>query len=141
MLWRWFFEFALLPTESVLSLCTLHYCTPVLSINFSNVLNTLVLEKWLKSKGSNNSDKNSGKSAALNGVTFKRQKFTRKLFFGHLNVDSVRNKFKALGFPIKYKFEVFLVNDSKLIEVSKKLNSKLHVIGFFDKINRNTEVI
>ena len=45
MLWRSFFEFALLPTESLLSLCTLHYCTPVLSINFSNVLNSLVSEK------------------------------------------------------------------------------------------------
>ena len=39
--------------------------------------------------------------------------FTKNLFFGHLNVNSVRNKFEALEFFIKDKFDVFLVRESK----------------------------
>ena len=73
----------------------------------------------MKLKGSNNSDKNSGKSEAF---TFLRPKFTKNLFFGHLNVNSVKNKFATLKFLIKDKFEflikdkfdVFLVSASKL---------------------------
>ena len=42
------------------------------------------------------------------------RKFTKNLFFGHLNVNSVRNKFEALEFLIKDKFDVFLVSESKL---------------------------
>ena len=33
---------------------------------------------------------------ALNEVTFLRLKFTKNLVFGHLNVNSVMNKFEAL---------------------------------------------
>ena len=91
-----------------------HLGTPILTVNFLNVLNSLDSEHWLKSKGSKNSDKNSGKSEALNEVTFLRRKFTKNLFFGHLNVNSVRNKFEALEFLIKDKFDIFLVGESKL---------------------------
>ena len=91
-----------------------HLGTPILTVNFLNVLNSLDSEQWLKSKGSKNSDKNSGKSEALNEVTFLRRKFTKNLFFGHLNVNSVKNKFEALEFLIKDKFDVFLVSESKL---------------------------
>ena len=51
---------------------------------------------------------------ALNEVTFLRLKFTKNLVFGHLNVNSVMNKFEALEFLIKDKFGVFLVSESKL---------------------------
>ena len=78
-----------------------HLGTTILTVNFLNVSNSLDSVPWLKSKGSNNSDKNSGKSEALNEVTFLRRKFTKNLFFGHLNVNSVRNKFEALEFLIK----------------------------------------
>ena len=91
-----------------------HLCTSILSVNFLSVLNRLDSEQWLKSKGSNNSDKNSGKSEALNEVTFLRRKFTKNLFFGHLNLNSIRNKFEALEFLIKDRFDVFLVSESKL---------------------------
>ena len=43
-----------------------------------------------------------------------RRKFTKSLFFGELNVNSVRNKFEALEFLIKEKFDIFLVSESKL---------------------------
>ena len=42
------------------------------------------------------------------------QKFNKNLFFGHLNVSSVSNKFEALEFLIKDKFDVLLVRESKL---------------------------
>ena len=91
-----------------------HLGTPILTVSFLNVLNSLNSEHWLKSKGSNNSDKNSGKSETLNEVTFFCRKFTKNLFFGHLNGDYVRNKFEPLEFLIKDKFDVFLVSESKL---------------------------
>ena len=47
-----------------------HLGTPILTVNFLNVLNSLDSEQWLKSKGLKNSDKNSGKSEALNKVIF-----------------------------------------------------------------------
>ena len=47
-------------------------------------------------------------------VKLLRQKFTKNLFLGHLNVSSVRNKFEALEFLIKDKFNVFLVSKSKI---------------------------
>ena len=36
-----------------------------------------------------------------------RRKVTKNLIVGHFNVNSVRNKFKALEFLIKDKFDVF----------------------------------
>ena len=74
------------------------------------MLNSLDSGQYLKSKDSKNSDKNSCKSEALNEVTFLRLKFTKNLFFGHLNVNSVRNKFEALEFLVKDKFDAFLVS-------------------------------
>ena len=82
------------------------------------MLNSLDSEQLLKPKGLNNSNKNSNKSEALNEVTFLRQKFTKSLFFSHLNVNSVRNKSEALEFLIKDEFDVFLLGENRsLIEV------------------------
>ena len=36
-----------------------------------------------------------------------RRNLTKNLFFGHLNVNSVRNKFEALEFLLKDKSDVF----------------------------------
>ena len=91
-----------------------HLGTPILTVNFLDVLNSLDLEQWLKSKGLNNFDKNSSKSEALNEVNFLRRKFSKALFFGHLNVNSARNKFEALEFFITDKLDIFLVSESKL---------------------------
>ena len=38
----------------------------------------------------------------------------RKFTTGHLNVNSVRNKFESLELLIKNKFDFFLVSESKL---------------------------
>ena len=78
------------------------------------MLNSLNSKQWLKSKGSNNSDKNSGKSKTLNEVTFLCRRFTKNLLLSHLNVNSLRNKFEALDLLIKDKFDLFLISESKL---------------------------
>ena len=78
-----------------------------------NVLNSLDPEQYLKSKDSNNSNKTSSKNESLNEVTFLRRKFTKNLFFGHLNVNYVRNKFEGVRVPMKDKFSVLLVSESK----------------------------
>ena len=70
---------------------------------------------------------------------FLHRKFTRSLFCGHLNVNSVRNKVKALEFLIKDKFDVFLVSHSK--RNSSFPIQKFQVIGFFAKTEINTEMV
>ena len=77
-----------------------HLGTPVLTVNFLDVLNSLDSEQWLEWKGSSNSDLS--------------RKFTKNIFFGHLNINYVKNKFEALEFPTKNKFGVFLVSESNL---------------------------
>ena len=66
------------------------------------------------SKALYNCDKISSKTEALHGVTFLRRKCTKNLFLRHSNVNSVRKKFEALEFLYKDKFDVLLVNESKL---------------------------
>ena len=36
------------------------------------------------------------------------------MFFGHLNINSIRNKFEALELFVKENFDIFLVSESKL---------------------------
>ena len=71
---------------------------------------------------------NSGKSEALNGVTCLPRKITKNLFFGHVNINSARNKFEALEFLIKDKFDIFLVSESKLD--SSFLEAQLKIPGY-----------
>ena len=74
--------------------------TPLLTVNFLDVLNSLDSEQWLEWKGSSNSDLS--------------RKITNNIFFGHLNINYVKNKFEALEFPTKKKFGVLLVSESNL---------------------------
>ena len=43
-----------------------------------------------------------------------RKKDTKNLFLGHLNVNSLRNKFESIELIIKDIFDIFLINESKL---------------------------
>ena len=103
--------------------------TPILTFIFLNVLNSLFLEQWLKSKGSYNPDKNSSRSDTLNKVAFLHRKFTTNLFFGQLNVKSVRNEFEA--FLIEDKSEVFLISESKLNSSFLDAQFKIPDYGIF----------
>ena len=54
-----------------------------------------------------------------------RQKFAKNLFFGHLNVNSVRNKFEALYFLINDKSDVFLVWERNFDSSFRKAQFKI----------------
>ena len=73
-----------------------------------------LFETITQGKSLYNLDKISSKCEALNEVTLFRQKFTKNLVFGYLNVNCLRNKFQTLEFLIKDKFGVFLISESKL---------------------------
>ena len=59
------------------------------------------------------------------------KKFANNLFFGHLNVNYVRNKFEALEFLIKDEFEFFLVSESKLDSSFPEAQFKIPVYRTF----------
>ena len=74
-----------------------------------------------------------GKSEALNEVTFLSRKFTKNLFFRHLNVNSLRNKCEDLEFHFKDKFDVFLVSESKLDSSFQEAQFKIPGYRIFPK--------
>ena len=43
-----------------------------------------------------------------------RTKHPRKVFLGHLNVNSLRSKFDSLNELIKHNFDIFRVSEGKL---------------------------
>ena len=108
--------------------------TPLLTVNFLDVLNSLDSEQWLEWKGSSNSDKNSSKSEALNEVTFLSRKFTKNIFFGYLNINYVKNKLEALEFPTKDKFGVFLVNESNLDSSFPETQFRIPIYRIFRQV-------
>ena len=59
---------------------------------------------------------------------FLHRKFTKNLFFGHLNINYVRNKFEALEFLIEDKFDDFLVSESNLN--SRFLEAQFKIPGY-----------
>ena len=111
-----------------------HLGTPVLTVNFLDVLNSLDSEQWLEWKGSSNSDKNSSKSEALNEVTFLSRKFTKNIFFGYLNINYVKNKLEALEFPTKDKFGVFLVSESNLDSSFPETQFRIPIYRIFRQV-------
>ena len=108
--------------------------TPLLTVNFLDVLNSLDSEQWLEWKGSSNSDKNSSKSEALNEVTFLSRKFTKNIFFGYLNINYVKNKLEALEFPTKDKFGVFLVSESNLDSSFPETQFRIPIYRIFRQV-------
>ena len=58
----------------------------------------------------------SGKKAKETFKTFKglRSKHPKNVFLGHLNVNSLQNKFESLNELIKDTFNIVLVSESKL---------------------------
>ena len=49
---------------------------------------------------------------------YKKQRFDypRKVIFGHLNMNSLRNKFDSISELIKGKVDIFLINKNELDE-------------------------
>ena len=57
-----------------------------------------------------------GKKNKRNLQNFKglRNKHPKNVFLGHLNINSLRNKFESLNELIKDTFDIFLVSESRL---------------------------
>ena len=53
-----------------------------------------------------------------------RSKHAKNVFLGHLNVNSLRNKFESLNKLIKDTFDIFLVSESKLDFIFLIANSR-----------------
>ena len=43
-----------------------------------------------------------------------RKKHVKNIFIGHLNINSLRNKFESIEFVIKDNFDIFLISETKL---------------------------
>ena len=43
-----------------------------------------------------------------------RLDYPKNVIFGHLNINSLRNKFESISELIKGKFDIFLINETKL---------------------------
>ena len=46
--------------------------------------------------------------------SYLKEKNTKNFFFGHLNVNSIRNKFVSLEELIKRTFDIFLISETKI---------------------------
>ena len=57
-----------------------------------------------------------------------RSKHPKNVFLGHLNLNSLRNKFKSLNELIKDTFDIFLVSESKFD--SSFLDSQCLILGY-----------
>ena len=120
--------------------------------NFASLLNTLDSVNWHK-------DQNSKVNKAINtkvsedsvatdneidgftkvGILCK--KHIKKLLFGHLNTNSLKNKREFLEPLIRNHFDKFLVSEKNLIVVFRALNLQFPVIDYFVKIEINMEEV
>ena len=63
-----------------------------------------------------------------------KAKHPKNLFFGHLNVNSIRNKFVSIQELIKRTFDIFLISETKIDDSFQMRNLKLKVIKVLGKI-------
>ena len=65
---------------------------------------------------------------------------TRKiLFFAHLNVNSIRNKFVSIQGLIKRTFDIFLISETKIDDLFPNAQFKLKVIKVLGKVEMPLE--
>ena len=57
----------------------------------------------------------SGKYHVASSLRIKqRLDYPKNIIFGHLNINSLRNKFESISELIKGKFDIFLINETKV---------------------------
>ena len=66
------------------------------------------------SKLFSDSDDISAKETAFTSTKSIKPKHPKNLFFGHLNVNSIRNKFVTIQELIKRTFDTFLISETKI---------------------------
>ena len=60
-------------------------------------------------------------------------KHPKNLFFGHLNVNSIRNKFVSIQELIKRTFDIFLISETKIDDSIPKAQFKIEGYKSFTK--------
>ena len=68
------------------------------------------------SKSFSDSDDVSAKENAFTSTKSIKAKYPKNLFFGYLNVNSIRNKFVTIQDLIKRTFDIFLISETKIID-------------------------
>ena len=68
----------------------------------------------ISKQSNNNSDLTKGLDKAKSCLIKLRAKHPKNILFGHLNINSLRNKFEYLEEIIKNMFDAFLVSECKL---------------------------
>ena len=112
---------------------------PLFNENFASLLNTLDSENWHKHQNSEGDEavntKVSEDSVTTDNVTdcftkvgVLHKKHLKNLFFGHLNINSLRNKIEFLEPLIRNHFDIFLVSEAKLD--SNFLGSEFTIPGY-----------
>ena len=107
--------------------------------NFVGLLNTLDSENWHKHQNSEgdevvNTKVSEDSVTTDNGtdcftkVGVLHKKHLKNLFFGHLNINSLRNKIEFLEPLIRNHFDIFLVSEAKLD--SNFLGSEFTIPGY-----------
>ena len=67
------------------------------------------------SKSFSDSDDVSAKENAFTSTKNIKVKYPKNLFFGYLNVNSIRNKFTIQDL-IKRTFDIFLISETKIVD-------------------------
>ena len=85
-----------------------------------NILSALNKVAWPQRVKKNSSSKSfSDDNIRAKGIAFTstrsiKAKHPKNLFFGHLNVNSIRNKFVSIEELIKRTFDIFLISETKI---------------------------
>ena len=90
---------------------------PLFNENFVSLVNTLDSENWHKDQNSERKKTVNTEVSEIDGFTklgLSRKKHIKNLFFGHLNVNSLRNIREFLEPLIRNHFDIFLVGEAKL---------------------------
>ena len=86
--------------------------------NILSALNKVALPQNVKVNSSSKSfsdyDNIRAKGNAFTSTKGIKAKHPKNLFFGHLNVNSIRNKFVSIEELIKITFDIFLISETKI---------------------------
>ena len=100
---------------------SLHLNDKLASLFTENILSALNKVAWPQSVKVNSSFKSfsdydniRAKGNAFTSTKSIKAKHPKNLFFGHLNVNSIRNKFVSIQELIKRTFDIFLISETKI---------------------------
>ena len=100
---------------------SLHLNDKLATLFTENILSALNKVAWPQSEKVNSSSKSfsdyvdiCAKGNAFTSTKSIKIKHPKNLFFGHLNVNSIRNKFVSIEELIKRTFDIFLISETKI---------------------------